>query len=123
MEVIDFVFEFQAQKAIKKGIVKEAEVRVSMVILIERKILQFSEKWLGNYILSKSSCVKRCKENNGNSRFMTGAPSSKVRKTLRVSAQYSRIFAFCCSLNVRVSSLGRRAGTKTASLQHGGTWR
>ena len=42
MEVIDFVFEFQAQKAIKKGIVKE--VRVSMVTLIERKILQFSEK-------------------------------------------------------------------------------
>lgn len=44
MEVIDFVFEFQAQKTIKKGIVKEAEVRVSMVTLIERKILQFSEK-------------------------------------------------------------------------------
>lgn len=41
MEVIDFVFEFQAQKAIKKGIVKEAEVRVSMVTLIEEKYYNF----------------------------------------------------------------------------------
>ena len=52
-------------------------------------------------------------------------PTSKVRKTLRVSAQYLQFPAFSCVDVYETCAFPRQGGGlgKTGSLQHGGTWR